>query len=455
MSGVTPLLDTLLATRLAQRVDLVPLKGELEIAGPGAVTNVEKISNDVRLPSREALQRQLAGVLSDKGDSGQGRASNRAGGAVTLSAAARVVSTILNLPTDSVPAVRGTVPLAPQVATLAVPVLAATLARTVAGSGLFYESHLQQYAAGTRTLAQMVQEPQAGLPSAARRVMIAPATPMAIPDLVAGGAGGLPTPAIPAASAVALAGAVAALPGVDTQALATPPQDAAPAAPLATSDGSAEPGANPDRAPQPPVIRIVHPETAELAAAYRRVGTPASGLGALHGAGGQEFTDAEPGTGSVPAQERGEPVAAIHPEAVALVRQQLEMLASPVFRWSGEGWPGMAMDWEIHEERGEPQEQEEGRGDDGDLPAASTWTTRVTMQLPRLGAVDLRLSLADTALRLHLVASEKATVALLDAGRDVLPQRFGALGLQLTELQIGALTEDTSASATPGQEDAA
>jgi len=450
MSGVTPLVDTLLATRLGQRVDLVPLKAQVEIAGPGAVTNVEKISNDVRLPSREALQRQLAGVLPDRSDSGQGSAPGRAGGAVTLSAAARVVSTILKLPADAEPAVRGVVPLSPQVPTLAVPALAATLARTVAGSGLFYESHLQQYAAGTRTLAQMAQEPQAGLSSGARRVMIVPATPLAGPDLAAGGAGGLPAPTVPA-SVVALAGAVSVVPGADTQALAAALQDAAtPASP----DSSAEAGAASDPVPQPSV-RAIHPETAEFAAAYSRVGMPESGLTTLHGAGGQEFTDAGPGTGAVPVPERGEPVAAIHPEAVALVRQQLEMLAMPVFRWSGEGWPGMPMDWEIREERGEQQEQDEGRGDDGDLPAVSTWTTRITMQLPKLGTVDLRLSLADTALRLHLVASEKATVALLDAGRDVLPERFDALGLQLTELKIGALAQDTAVLDTPGQDDAA
>jgi hypothetical protein len=59
MSGVTPLVDTLLATRLGQRVDLVPLKAQVEITGPGAVENVEQVDNDVRLPSREALQREL------------------------------------------------------------------------------------------------------------------------------------------------------------------------------------------------------------------------------------------------------------------------------------------------------------------------------------------------------------------------------------------------------------
>lgn len=451
MSGVTPLVDTLLATRLGQRVDLVPLKAQVEIAGPGAVTNVEKISNDVRLPSREALQRQLAGVFPDRGDGRHGSASGRASGAVTLSAAARVVSTILNLPADSVPAVRGVVPLSPQAPTLAVPALAATLARTVAGSGLFYESHLQQYVAGTRTLAQMVQEPQAGLSSAGRRVMTVPAASLAEPDLAPRRAGGLPVPAVPA-SAVAVTGAVSVLPGLGTQALVAAQQDAAPDSP----DSSAEAGAAPDRGPQPSV-RAAHPETAELAAAYSRVGMPESALTTLHGAGGQEFTDWSSGTGSVPVPKRGEPVAAIHPEAVALVRQQLEMLALPVFRWSGEGWPGMPMDWEIREQRGEQQEQEgeKGRGDEGDIPAVSTWTTRITMQLPRLGTVDLRLSLADTALRLHLVASEKATVALLDAGRDVLPDRFDALGLQLTELQIGAVAEDTAALDTPGQDDAA
>lgn len=449
MSGVTPLVDTLLATRLGQRVDLVPLKAQLEIAGPGTVKNVEKVSNDVRLPSREALQRQLAGVLPHRGDSGHSSGPGRTGGAVTLSVAARVVSTILKLPADAVPAVRGAAPLSPQVPTLAVPALAATLARTVAGSGLFYESHLQQYAAGTRTLTQMLLEPQAGLPSAPGRVSTVPATHLAEPDLAADAAGGLPAPAAPA-SAAALVGAVSILPGADTQALvAVPPDAAAPASP----DSSAEAGAAPDPEPQPSV-RTGHPETAGLAAAYSRVGLSGGGLAPLRGTGGKEFTDGSTGTGALPVAERGEPAAAIHPEAVALVRQQLEMLALPVFRWSGEGWPGMPMDWEIREERGEQQEQEEGRGDDGDFPAVSTWTTRITMQLPKLGTVDLRLNLADTALRLHLVASEKVTVALLDAGRDVLPERFDALGLQLTELQIGALAEDTSASKTPGQGDA-
>lgn len=68
MSGVTSLVDTMLPSKLTQRVDLVPLKPEVEIAGTEAVANVEKVSNDVRLPSRAAMLRQLGPGLIDVHD---------------------------------------------------------------------------------------------------------------------------------------------------------------------------------------------------------------------------------------------------------------------------------------------------------------------------------------------------------------------------------------------------
>lgn len=321
MSGLTPLVDTLLATRLAQRIDLLPLKSELEIASPGAVIQVKKVSNDLRLPSRAAMQQQLGvGLLkSGAGGHGPGHEPARAGEAVTLSVAARAVSAILNSQAGATTKITGTEPLWPAAQSVQAPLLAEKLASTVANSGLFYESHLVQYAAGTRTLAQLVQEPQVRL------------------DAAPSGAG----------------------------------------AAVSTADDSAS-----DRAPAP-----VH--VAE----------------------------------------------AIHPEAMALVRQQLELLTLPLFRWAGEVWPGTTMDWEIQEEPNERQ-----TADDREAPARS-WTTRLAMRLPALGAVDVRLTLAGSTLQVHLAARESATVALLTDGGHELPQRFGALGLQLTELRIGALAD--------------
>ncbi len=318
MSGVTPLVDTLLATRLAQRLDLVPLKGQFDIAGPGVVTQVEQVSNDVRLSSRAALQQQLSAVSAAGVDKGTGAPAVQLDQSVTLSAVARALTAILDPPTDPSAKILGTQALWPQPQKSDSRQLAATLLDTVVHSGLFYESHLQQFAAGERTLAQLAREPQAHL-----------GHPAGLSDVV---------PA--AASAL-----------------------------VAASHAHASP----------------------------------------------------------------DPVAAIHPQAVALVRQQLELLALPLFRWSGEAWPGTPLEWEIQEESREPQ----GGADETEM--RRSWTSKLALELPTLGVLEARLSLAGSTLQLRLAARDSATVSLLSQAGTGLPQRLGAVGLQLTGLQIGAL----------------
>lgn len=318
MSGVTPLVDTLLATRLAQRLDLVPLKGQFDIAGPGVVTQVEQVANDVRLSSRAAQQQQLSAVSAGGADKGASAPAVKLGESVTLSAVARALTAILDPPTELTAKILGTQALWPQPQKPDGRQLAATLADTVAHSGLFYESHLRQFAAGERTLAQLAQEPQAHLGKAA------------------------------AAS------------------------DSAPALVLAAASDA-----------------------------------PAS----------------------------RDTVAAIHPQAVPLVRQQLDLLALPLFRWSGEAWPGTPLEWEIQEEPKEPQ------GGADETAPQPTWTSRLALSLPTLGALEARLSLAGSALQLRLAAREPATVGLLSQAGSGLPPRLGALGLQLTGLQIGLLAQ--------------
>ena len=350
MSGLTPLIDTLLATRLAQRLDLVPLKGQVGIAGPGAVPYAEKVDNDIRLPSRAALQQQLGLGLADQAAKSNAPPSSlaRPGEAVTLSAAARAVSAILDLPSGVRPKILGAEPLWPHLQPPLAHLLTTTLAHAVTSSGLFYESHLKQYAAGTRTLAQLAQEPQAS-----------------------------------------------------------------------------------------------------LAVSYGRAGVAANQNAPLHDIAGPAPGAKTPEASSLDAVRSYNPAAAaIHPDAIALVRQQLEMLALPVFRWGGEAWPGTPMDWEIHEELDQRQ-----AGADSEA-AQRTWTTRLTMSLPTLGAVEVRLTLAGSTLQVHLAARENATLALLSDGGDELPQRFGAVGLQLTGLQIGALVAAPAAQ-TSGKDDAA
>ena len=335
------MVDTSLAARLAQRTDLVPLKGQTDIAGPGATTYTEKGDNDIRLPSRQSLEQQLGVGLSGKGAKSSALPSASPGETVTLSVVARAISAILDVSSGAALKIQGTQALWPDSQPPLAGLLATSLAHTVANSGLFYESHLQQYAAGTRTLAQLEQEPQARF------------------------------------------------------------------------------------------------------AAYGQAGGSASARESSRDFAGQTVVaEAREANTQDAALKHGPAAAAIHPDAVALVRQQLELLAQPVFRWVGEAWPGTPMDWEIVEEEDQRQ-----AGADGEA-AQPTWTTRLAMRLPTLGAVEARLTLAGTTLRVHLAARENATCALLSNGGDELPQRFDALGLQLTALEIGALVTAPAAPAT-------
>lgn len=333
MSSVTPLLDTLLATRLAQRLDLVPLKAQVDLADPGFANQVELVTNDVRLNSREGLQQQL-GVATNGGSANNLGAGARSGQGenVTLSAVARALTAILDPPGDATPRIFGSAALWSDSEPPDTQKLAAGLARTVAGSGLFYESHLQQYAAGTRTLAQMAQEPQAQLNTLAGQ-------------------------------------------------------------------------------PNSSVVQVDRNSSVQGSASS------------------VNMTVSDPS------------VATIHPAAAALVRQQLELLAQPQFRWSGEAWPGAAMEWDIAED-----EKDKNRGEaDTDTPA-SRWSTRIAMELPRLGNVEARLSISGSTLQLRLGASQQATVSLLNVAGNELPARLDAQGLQLTGLKVAWLAAAPSAN---------
>lgn len=420
MSGVTLLVDTLLATRLGQRVAPVPLKAQAEIAGPGAVTNVEKADNDVRLPSREALQRQLGAALTARADLAAEFSPAKPVVSVSLSAAARAVNAVLNLPMGTTPAVRGRQPLQPDMRAPVVSVLTAVLARTVAESGLFYESHLQQYAAGLRTLGQLLQEPQAGVP-----LLVFPAAQAPVAEQ------GL-SPAV----------ALAALPGETDAALPpgmpttdTPSLDAEVSG--AAWKGSAEKA-------------IARPEPVGLAATYSRTGLPKSMPQPVQEFSVQEDFGAQISEVSPSGPVHvGSPAAVIHPELTGLVRQQLEMLAVPVFRWSGEGWPGIPVSWEIRQEHGEQEAPERRAGSDDPEAALSTpapWSTRLTLELPRLGAVDVRLGLAGAMLQLHMAASREGTAVVMARASAGLPRRFGAVGLELTDVQIAGRGAGATAS---------
>ena len=134
------------------------------------------------------------------------------------------------------------------------------------------------------------------------------------------------------------------------------------------------------------------------------------------------------------------PAEMIHPQTVALVHQQLDLLATSVFRWSGQAWPNVPMEWSIHEEADQPADAPGDQRNDERKERPRSWSTTVSLSLPKLGAVDLRLSLTGELVQARLAASEGATLARLRSDSGELGPRLEAAGLRLQDLQITAMS---------------
>ncbi|MGJ7564705.1 flagellar hook-length control protein FliK [Variovorax sp. GB1R11] len=428
MTGLAGLIDALLAARLAPRLDVLGIKGETTIGAPGPAVGVGKVDNDVRLPSNAALDRQIPGALT-------GGAVHAGGGAPSsvatrLSVAARVIGAVLaDLQAQPGP-VRGAAPLlasGQQPASAAA--LAGALARTVSDSGLFYEAHLAEFATGTRTLAQMAREPQARWAgplvarpeTAAAPVNAATATATATAMATAADAVDVLLPAgAPQAAAAVAQGELphAAAPSPHTPATAP------------STHAAAQPGAA--QAPDP-AASAVSVDALRLQAAYGQ-SDGATARTALDGdmpahRAGEIARSSE--SAAVAQAARGTEV--IHPQAVTLVHQQLDLLASAAFRWSGQAWPDVPMRWSVEQEQDRHDARE---GADSAPQAERRWSTTVSLSLPRLGEVDLRLSLAGAAVQAHLSAREATTTERLRGDAGQLAKRFEAAGFQLQQLQV-------------------
>jgi hypothetical protein len=123
--------------------------------------------------------------------------------------------------------------------------------------------------------------------------------------------------------------------------------------------------------------------------------------------------------------------AAIHPETIPLVRQQLDLLATQQFRWTGEVWPGAKLDWTIEPE----PDRHRGSGAQEAPGEQQAWRTRLTLALPTLGTVDADLVLKGTQLMVRVQANP-AGAARLSQGGAAFGRRLQAAGIELAGLSI-------------------
>ncbi len=285
------------------------------------------------------------------------------------------------------------------VAATQVPVaaLAAALEQTVGDSGLFYEAHLAQWLAGQRPPASLAGEAQNKLVAAAAQ----------LPLDWANDAGE----------------ASAANPSA---------RQGMGAAPNVSPNGS--PNGPPNGAPDAGAAGRAMPSIQTAQAARFMAGEVlASSLSDLNGQpahAGLHSAAAQPADGSS-SQNSQSMAAAVHPATVPLVRQQLDLLATGQFRWTGEAWPGARLDWTIEQDGDEWDRSGGGAASEDDQP----WRTRLTLSLPTLGTVDAELTLTGTRLIARVQASPGGAARLATQGESF-RQRLAAAGIELNGLTI-------------------
>ncbi|QGZ62647.1 flagellar hook-length control protein FliK [Paraburkholderia acidisoli] len=258
--------------------------------------------------------------------------------------------------------------------------LAASLAQTVSTSGLFYEAHLAQWLRGQYSLAQLAEEPQ---------------------NRLASGDTQLPLDWSQSADDVDDVQWIDTFSSAHSDAQAASRNDANAAARNLPLPGDARTDAN---------------------------GNPLLGSRDTPGRASLLADTLMPAHDG--AAQAGN--AAVHAATVPLVRQQLDMLATGEFRWNGEAWPGVRLDWSIQEDRYEGRDGRDGRpGGDDPTP----WRTRLTLALPKLGTVDAELTLTGSTLAVRVQASE-GRAARLNEHSEALRGRLEALGLTLAGFSI-------------------
>lgn len=127
----------------------------------------------------------------------------------------------------------------------------------------------------------------------------------------------------------------------------------------------------------------------------------------------------------------------VHRDALAVVRQQLEILETRHIIWRGEAWPAQPITLEAFEEdHGRPEERDEA------LPAqAVPWKACLSLNLPSLGPVTANLRLHRNGLEVGLSSIDHAATAVLRAGTAALAHGLEGVGIKLLGMGVNVREE--------------
>ncbi|MEQ6887191.1 flagellar hook-length control protein FliK [Halomonas sp. CS7] len=409
MSGITPLLDTLLHQVLGKRVDTPPPQDLNQPVKPTSPADAPKaLHSDSRLDARSqpaplpGLGR-TPGAASDSASRplptpGQPPASAQ----THFSRSALTIADLLMRFPAPPSFVRPPMPLmaagqAPDPANVAV-----RLEESIRHSGLFYESHLARWYKGELPRQQLEREPQMW-----RSLQFALAGTRQGDAAPSGLAGPRDLPFLPGAPLPRGAGsAPLALPAGTPPASASspPPANAVSLSPAAAAAG-----------PTPSVA-----------------GTEQGGSTAAR----ESLAEALP---------RAPASAPVHESLQGIVRHQLEMLVTPTLRWEGDVWSGLFMALMVplppgHQERPGSEETESQRRD-GEQRG---WRSEIDLDVAGLGRLKASLWMDADRVEIDLRLAHESTRQRLERDLEILRSRLAGHGFETIQIDLGRLDEGST-----------
>ncbi|MDR5898729.1 flagellar hook-length control protein FliK [Halomonas vilamensis] len=440
MSGITPLIDTLMHQVLGKRGDSSPRvlnepvrpvdSGE----GPRAVHSDSRLdarASDPRLTDLRRLPPQLdmprQGVRGELPPQGPGSTQTH------FSPAARSIADVL-LRFPAPPSVlRPEAPLMSTAETSSPQSVATRLEASIRDSGLFYESHLKRWFQGEGSRQQLLREPQ--MQPGVRPTSSLANLPLGNASGSAAGTGSSGWGAIN--NSLSPNGAPLLLPSpvpfvVPERSNLNLMLQGLLGGQLGQG-GSSSPGGN--AFIQPGSVLLPVTGNAE-GAAGRGInlpggaplnGTPDAARGEL--AGAREMLEM-----GVARQSRD----VVNEGLQSLVRQQLEMLVMPTIRWEGDVWAGIFMALVVNL----PGREEEKSGEEKGNEEADSWRSEMRLEVPNLGELEVALSFYRGVLNVDLTTASEAVYQRLEEGVPALEKRLSALDLRKVQVHARHITPE-------------
>jgi len=397
VSGITPLIDTLLHQVLGRQAEVstqralnAPVQPVYAGDGPRALQGDAGLDGRPLAPLLGDLKR-LPGSPDGFRQAPPGALPTGAPSSTQthFSPAARTIADVL-LRFPAPPTVlRPQAPLMTTQETPSATVLANRLEASIRDSGLFYESHLKRWFQGEAPRQQLMREPQMQPGPRPAAIFVPNAT-----SAVLNTTSTAPASALLASSApLAILPNTSLTPAADGQLLLErpallPPSPSATPPPLTVSR----------ELPQVPVALPVSSEW--------------------------------------DVSSRGGPKEIVHESLQGLVRQQLEMMVTPTLRWEGDVWAGIFMALLIHLPGRDGQKGaggDEGEADEG-------WRSEMQLDVPNLGRFSIALSLYQGTLTIDLTADNVTTQQRLEEGVGALEQRLSAFDFRKVRVMVRHVT---------------